>query len=90
MIPDKTLQFQGGHCSDGKMYKARITILVAANMTESHKEKLLLIADDDDEDDYPLAQLACALRTPFSRREIEEFIEVDNSAAECTSTKLTF
>lgn len=43
MTPDKTLKFEGEQCSGGKMSKSRITILVAANMTRSFKEKLLVI-----------------------------------------------
>ena len=43
MTPDKTLKFKGEQCSGGKMSKTRITVMVAANMTGSCKEKLLVI-----------------------------------------------
>lgn len=43
MTPDKTLKFKGEKCSGGKMSKSRITVMVAANMTGSCKEKLLVI-----------------------------------------------
>ncbi|CAG4979710.1 unnamed protein product [Colias eurytheme] len=43
MTPDKTLKFKGENCSGGKMSKARLTIMVAANMTGSCKRKLLVI-----------------------------------------------
>lgn len=43
LTPDKTLKFKGEQCKGGKLSKTRITVLVAANMTGSRKEKLLVI-----------------------------------------------
>jgi hypothetical protein len=40
---DKTLRFKVEKCSGGKSSKDRITVLVAANMTETDKRKLLVI-----------------------------------------------
>ncbi|KAL0861588.1 hypothetical protein ABMA27_009087 [Loxostege sticticalis] len=43
LTPDKTLKFKGEECKGGKLFKTRITVLVAANMTGSCKRKLLVI-----------------------------------------------
>jgi len=43
LTPDKTVCFKGEKCSDGKLSKDRITVLVVANMTGTDKRKLLII-----------------------------------------------
>lgn len=43
MLPDKTFKFKGEKLSGSKVFKERITVLVAANMTGSIKRKLLVI-----------------------------------------------
>ncbi|GFO33973.1 tigger transposable element-derived protein [Plakobranchus ocellatus] len=42
-LPDKTLDFKGNVCTGGKKSKDRLTVLVAANMSESQKLPLLFI-----------------------------------------------
>ena len=43
MTPDRSLKFKGEKCSNGKMSKERLTIMVATNMTGTCKKKLLII-----------------------------------------------
>ncbi|XP_056630722.1 tigger transposable element-derived protein 4-like [Diorhabda sublineata] len=43
LTPDRTLHFKGEKCSNGKLSKERITVLVAANMSGSEKRKLFVI-----------------------------------------------
>ncbi|XP_060658136.1 tigger transposable element-derived protein 4-like isoform X2 [Drosophila nasuta] len=43
LTPDKTLQFKGEKCTEGKLSKERITLLVAANMSGNLKKPLLVI-----------------------------------------------
>ncbi|XP_057657380.1 tigger transposable element-derived protein 4-like [Diorhabda carinulata] len=43
LTPDRTLHFKGEKCSNGKISKERITVLVAANMSGSEKRKLFVI-----------------------------------------------
>ncbi|XP_062127463.1 tigger transposable element-derived protein 4-like [Drosophila sulfurigaster albostrigata] len=43
LTPDKTLQFKGEKCTEGKLSKERITVLVAANMSGNLKKPLLII-----------------------------------------------
>ncbi|GFO02073.1 tigger transposable element-derived protein [Plakobranchus ocellatus] len=44
-LPDKTLDFKGNVCTRGKKAKDRLTVLVAANMSESEKLPLLSIGE---------------------------------------------
>ena len=37
MAPNQTLKFKGEKCTDGKLSKVRITVLVSANMDSSEK-----------------------------------------------------
>ncbi|XP_056645814.1 tigger transposable element-derived protein 6-like [Diorhabda sublineata] len=43
LTPDRTLHFKGEKCSNGKLSKERITVLVAANMSGSEKRKHFVI-----------------------------------------------
>ncbi|XP_069365886.1 tigger transposable element-derived protein 4-like [Maniola hyperantus] len=43
MTPDKTLQFKGEQCFNGKMSEMRLTIMVAVNMTGTTKKNLLIV-----------------------------------------------
>lgn len=43
LTPQTTLKFKGEKCSGGKLSKDRVTVLVAANMTGTIKQKLLVI-----------------------------------------------
>lgn len=43
MTPNQTLKFKGEKCSNGKLSKVRITVLVCANMDGTEKRKLTVI-----------------------------------------------
>lgn len=43
MVPDQTLKFKGEKCTNGKLSKVRITVLVCANMKGTEKRKLTVV-----------------------------------------------
>ena len=43
LLPDKTLEFKSKICHGGKQSKERLTVMVCANMTGTHKLPLLVI-----------------------------------------------
>lgn len=43
MIPSNTLKFKGKKCSEDKLSKDRLTVLVAANLSGKGKEEILVI-----------------------------------------------